>query len=167
MSGIGVIFFIWVFLFTNYRLDLDLNRDTRRTWVWELLHFPLHFALVLLLASIVNAIKLSSWTQSLVNAYTLFVNSALSLLEGSPLSDSELWDAAMQLDKLDLAPDFTEQYRLMEEYFFTSNASITVRDSTILLESYQYIGQIVWSTCSVSSLRRRWPDLLEIFRRDE
>lgn len=51
MAGLGVFYFIWAFLFANFNKKLDI--DAGRTFIWEVLHFFLHFTLLILIAAMV------------------------------------------------------------------------------------------------------------------
>ncbi|KAL1410489.1 hypothetical protein Q8F55_004502 [Vanrija albida] len=55
---IVVIINLWSFLFSNFNAGDRINRN--RTLAWELVHFPLHLSMMLLLAAMVNAVAVDS-----------------------------------------------------------------------------------------------------------
>lgn len=144
-----MLYLIWVFLFANFQSDIDV--DAGRTWLWEWIHFPLHLAMLLLIAGMVNCIAMTSWSNGLVKAYDTFHDAVVSVLDGTRLSGKEQWRIANYLGKLDLSPDFISEYNVLVNYVEKPSVSAQERNSTLLLWSYQYLGQIVQTTCSVSA----------------
>lgn len=51
ISVIGIMYNIWGFLFSNF--SLADAKDSSGIWGWELIHFPLHFAILLLISGLI------------------------------------------------------------------------------------------------------------------
>jgi hypothetical protein len=49
-AAVGTIYCLWGFLFSHFRMADHV--DPARTWLWEMLHYPLHFGLFMLTAAI-------------------------------------------------------------------------------------------------------------------
>jgi hypothetical protein len=137
-----------VFLFADFHHTIE--QDPGRTWVWEIIHFPLHFAILLLLAAMTNAIRMTAWTEALVQALEMFITAVGELLYHRLLTYAELWKTSKYIDRLDLTLDFVSEYDLLST-ILAETTDESVGNSTLITMGNQYVGQIVWSACSVSS----------------
>jgi uncharacterized membrane protein len=143
--AVGVTYFIWAHMFANFHKTLEV--DAGRTWLWEVLHFPLHFCLLAYIAAMTNCVAVNVWSAALLRAFGLFRSAVADVLDGGGLDETRVRDLALVLDRLDLNPDFTTQYARLAKLAGDGSAAAA---ETITVRAYQYFAQIIRATCSVS-----------------
>ncbi|KAL1410541.1 hypothetical protein Q8F55_004554 [Vanrija albida] len=79
-----IMYHLWSFLFSNFRSTDAIN--PYRTLVWEFVHFPLHFALLLLMASLTNMIVATTFFDAIDMATEYFETIKNATLNHSHLS---------------------------------------------------------------------------------
>lgn len=133
-------------MFANFHKTVEV--DPGRTWLWEALHFPLHFCVLALIGAMTNCITVNVWSSGLMSAYRLF-GGAVSDIIGGRASDARMHRLAMVFDRLKLNPDFATVYQRLAQ---TGGSA-----EYIMVQAYQYFAAIIHGTCSVrtGSLRRR------------
>ncbi|CAK9783679.1 hypothetical protein CC85DRAFT_302311 [Cutaneotrichosporon oleaginosum] len=141
--AVGVIYFIWANMFANFHKALEV--DAGRTWLWEVLHFPLHFCLLAFIAAMTNCVAVNVWSAALLRAFGLFRAAVKDMLDGGGLDDARIRNLALVLDRLDLEPDFATQYSRLAS--LASDGSSTAAQA-ITVRAYQYFAQIIRATCS-------------------
>lgn len=134
----GVIYFVWAQMFANFHKTVEV--DPGRTWIWEALHYPLHFCVLALIGAMTNCITVNVWSHGLLSTYRLFGRALTEILDGQT-SDARMRNLAMTFDRLKLNPDFATVYARLTQPG-ASRASIEV-------QAYQYFAQIIHGTCSV------------------
>lgn len=126
-------------MFANFHKKVEA--DPARTWIWEALHYPLHFCVLALIGAMTNCIIVNVWSRGLLFSYRLF-GRALTDIRAGQLSAERVRSLALTFDRLKLNPDFETEYERLVQPGQTS-AAVTVK-------AYQYFAQIIHGTCSVS-----------------
>ncbi|OCF59963.1 hypothetical protein L486_02636 [Kwoniella mangroviensis CBS 10435] len=104
-----------------------------------LVHFPMHFNLLLLLAALVNAIVALSFAQGISQVTDHYISTIEAITNGTDISMKEQHFVARYFDQLYLQPDYNTEISLLRNL---SNTDIPIEDPTIL--AYQYLGQIMF-----------------------
>lgn len=147
--AVGAVYFIWAHMFANFQKLLEV--DAARTWLWEVLHFPLHFCVLAFIAGMTNCLAVTIWSAALLHAFSLFRTAVADVLDGGGLDSGRVSALALVLDRLDLNPDFATQYARLAA--LAGDGSAAAGDD-ITVRAYQYFAQIIRATCSVSL---QWP----------
>ncbi|WRT63428.1 uncharacterized protein IL334_000333 [Kwoniella shivajii] len=122
--AISIMYLLFTFLFTHF--DPKIKIGTRCALVWEAIHFPMHFNLLLLLAALV--VSMSSYIRTIE-----------AITNGTDITLLEQHNVARYFDQLYLEPDYNTEMSLLRNL---STVDIPVEDPTIL--AYQYLGQIMF-----------------------
>ena len=148
--GILIIYLLWGFLFA--RFDQDDAPSQSRALAWSIVHFPLAFGLLLLLASLVVShtdtrcllqnTTLTVASSNGVNAildeyYTIIVHAQ----DGTPLEEDDYRWINGRFRKLELQPAFLNQFDYMTSLYQSPNPSADPNITVV-----QYLAQIVWET---------------------
>nr|XP_019006201.1 uncharacterized protein I203_01526 [Kwoniella mangroviensis CBS 8507]OCF69662.1 hypothetical protein I203_01526 [Kwoniella mangroviensis CBS 8507] len=135
--AIMIMYLLFTFLFT--RFDPSRKVDSCRALIWETIHFPMHFNLLLLLAALVNAIVALSFAQGISQVTDHYISTIEAITNGTDISMKEQHFVARYFDQLYLQPDYNTEISLLRNL---SNTEIPIEDPTIL--AYQYLGQIMF-----------------------
>ncbi len=135
---------LWSLLFANFRQDVPV--DAGRTWLYEIIHFPLHFSMLLLLLAMVNPISINSFAFGIVDLLNKFELTLNYVLDGVPIESHAVQRLAVEMNRLDTTPDFEAEYALMQGMV---NGTIT---SNAALEAYTYFAQLLYAACQKSSV---------------
>lgn len=128
-------------MFANFHKTVEI--DPGRTWIWEALHYPLHFCVLALIGAMTNCITVNVWSRSLLSTYRLFGRALSEILDGQT-SDARMHSLAMTFDRLKLNPDFATEYARLTQPGQSMDA-VTVR-------AYQYFAQVIHGTCQQSGV---------------
>ncbi|ORX33247.1 hypothetical protein BD324DRAFT_640417 [Kockovaella imperatae] len=134
--AIFILVMLWHILFG--RFDKSDKVSPVRALLWEGVHFPLHFALLLLLAAMVNTVidlSVYNGVQAVINSY-LDVTSYIA--NGTEVPESLQTYTESLLGRLPLEPPYETHYHILMNLSESQDPAI---DGTIL--SDQYFGQIV------------------------
>ncbi|GMK59089.1 hypothetical protein CspeluHIS016_0701040 [Cutaneotrichosporon spelunceum] len=142
--AIGIMYNLWSLLFSNFRQEVPV--DAGRTWLYEIIHFPLHFSMLLLLIAVVNTITINSFAYSIVDAGNLFVTMLTYIKADMPVTSPEVEQLAIELNRLKTYPEFEQQYVLLQGM---ENGTIA---GDMELEAYTYLAQLLYSACQKSSI---------------
>lgn len=135
---------LWSLLFANFRQEVPV--DAGRTWLYEAIHFPLHFSMLLLLLGMVNTVALNSFAFGMVDMTNKFLTALQYAETNVSLSSAPVQRLAVEMNRLDTTPDFEAEYALMQGM---ANGSIT---SDVALEAWTYFAQLVYAACEKSSI---------------
>ncbi|WWD06143.1 hypothetical protein V865_004228 [Kwoniella europaea PYCC6329] len=148
--AIMIMYLLFTFLFT--RFDPSRKVDSCRALIWETIHFPMHFNLILLLAALVvswismgnladtqNAIVALSFAQGISQVTDHYISTIEAIMNGTDISMKEQHFVARYFDQLYLQPGYNTEISLLR---ILSNTDIPIEDPTIL--AYQYLGQIMF-----------------------
>ncbi|KAL1408140.1 hypothetical protein Q8F55_004943 [Vanrija albida] len=133
---------IWSFLFSNFRPEDAISPN--RTTVWELVHFPLHFGMLLLLAGLVNAVIADSFDRGLIslgNYMEPFYNVAVL---GDELPAKNMTRMSLFFNRLDSG--FLSTVEFIGEM---RNETNELNPNTFF---YQYCSDLVNSLCQKSGV---------------
>ncbi|KLT41477.1 hypothetical protein CC85DRAFT_286387, partial [Cutaneotrichosporon oleaginosum] len=142
--AIGVMYNLWSLLFANFRQEVPV--DAGRTWLYEIIHFPLHFCMLLLLLGMVNAVTLNSFAFGIVDVTNKYLTAYAYAANGVPLTAAPVRRLAVEMNRLDTTPDFEAEYALIQGM---ANGTIA---SDPLLESWTYVAQLIYAACEKSSV---------------
>ncbi|WRT65361.1 uncharacterized protein IL334_002304 [Kwoniella shivajii] len=134
--SITIIYLLFGFLFT--RFDPKEGINNARSAMWQILHFPLHFNLLLLLAALVNSVICFSLAGALTGTIDNFSSFTSSITNGTQITQSDQTFADTYLSTLHLQPSFEEEIQYLTEL---NNEDEPTDDFAI--KSYQYLGQIM------------------------
>lgn len=139
---------IWSFLFSNF--NFDDAKDSKGIWIWELVHFPLHFAILLLISGLIvsahqlcslqNAIVLNSFIFGIITSSSRIIRVFQAIVSGQHVPISVIQEIGYTLNKLNLEHNFQETYTNL----IVSNTTST--NATVVL-SYQYYARVLRSAC--------------------
>ncbi|KAL1409325.1 hypothetical protein Q8F55_003307 [Vanrija albida] len=152
---IFVIFCIWTFLFFNFRKTDTVS--SRRSAVWEMVHFPLHFVILLLLASMINFVTIHSFSVAIQRTVEYFDTATAALQNGTELAGAVFDDISLHLDSLDLMPNFETRY---EELAEIARKEHPEQDAYVL--AAQYFGQIILGVCKSTGVEVSGPPLAKL-----
>ncbi|WVF66243.1 hypothetical protein IAT40_000983 [Kwoniella sp. CBS 6097] len=129
--AISIMYLLFAFLFGRF----DSGGDVRESKIlmWEALHFPMHFNLLLLLAAMVNAIVVLSFAWGVSSVASHYISTIESIVNGTDLSYRDQRYVARYFDH------YTVEMALLRNL---STAASPVDDPTIV--AYQYLGQIMF-----------------------
>ncbi|RSH90578.1 hypothetical protein EHS25_001183 [Saitozyma podzolica] len=137
--AIVVIFLLFLFLFG--RFSHGEAKSQHRAMSWELIHFPLHFGLLLLLAAMVNFIVTLTYVHGINLVLDLWNSVYESTLANQPLNSTQIYITTHYLDKLQVSPSFATQIELIRGLVNSTspqyNANVT---------ALQYFGQVMVAT---------------------
>nr|XP_019048481.1 hypothetical protein I302_02253 [Kwoniella bestiolae CBS 10118]OCF27411.1 hypothetical protein I302_02253 [Kwoniella bestiolae CBS 10118] len=133
--AIMIMYLLFTFLFT--RFDPSMKVDSRRALIWETLHFPMHFNLLLLLAALVNAIVSLSFAQGISQVTDHYISTIEAITNGTDFSITEQRFVARYFD------DYETEISLLRNL---SNTEVPGEDPTVL--AYQYLGQIMFQVAN-------------------
>ncbi|KZT53864.1 hypothetical protein CALCODRAFT_557294 [Calocera cornea HHB12733] len=108
-----IVWCIWHFLFQGFTAEIRMGR--KRGILWLLLHLPLHFTLLLLLAGMNNAVQYDNLGQaftSVTGAFETLELQGRDVVFGNgtfDLSQVPMQDLTLQFGKLELVPTFPEE----------------------------------------------------------
>ncbi|ORY31942.1 hypothetical protein BCR39DRAFT_524717 [Naematelia encephala] len=139
--AIGIIYLLWCFLFARFRVEDVVN--PQRALLWESLHFALHFALLLLLAALVNVIVVFAFADGIATVTSEFTRTGASLTAGTPLNSTDVAVIRNAVNRLPLVPSYEVEYNYL---LGIRNDPNHTEDPTIL--AYQYWGQVMIQTTS-------------------
>lgn len=76
----------------------------------------------------------------------------MSIVVASPLSQTDTHKLGFYLERLDLSPDFLNEYTILEGIGKAgrNGTGDTTTGDQVLVAGYQYVGQILKAACSVS-----------------
>ncbi|WWC85579.1 uncharacterized protein L201_000443 [Kwoniella dendrophila CBS 6074] len=137
LLAITIMYLLFTFLFA--RFDPAVKVPPRRALIWEAIHFPMHFNLLLLLAALVNAIVALSFAQGISQVTNHYITTIEAITNGTDINLQEQHFVAKYFDQLYLEPDYNTEMTLLRNL---SRVDIPVEDPTIL--AYQYLGQIMF-----------------------
>lgn len=132
---------LWCLLFSNFRQNVPI--DAGRTWLYEIIHFPLHFSMLLLLLGMVNTVSLNAFAYGMVDVRRNLYAILPGLVDGVPVNSPEVQKVAMLMNRLDVTPDFEAEYAILQAMVNTTGAD---------LEFYGYIAQVIYAACEKSSV---------------
>jgi hypothetical protein len=157
-------FNLWGFLFGNFHKHDNMSH--KRGLLWEGIHFPLHFGILLFFASLVNVVVVTSFNNGLGDVLNLVSNAFTTgvlnlndvdshsaagtvLHQTKLLSNADLNHIADYVNRLAVTPDF------MTEYYYLQNLSSATGHheqdaNNVIGEMVSYLGQIVYSAAIVS-----------------
>ncbi|WOO79960.1 uncharacterized protein LOC62_02G003475 [Vanrija pseudolonga] len=152
---IFVIFCIWTFLFFHFRKTDTIS--SRRSAVWEMVHFPLHFAILLLQAAMINFVTIHSFSVAIQRTIGYFDTAVLALSNGTELTGAVFDDISLHLDSLNMIPNFETTY---EDLSAIAREENPVRDAYVL--GAQYFGQIILAVCKTTGVEVSGPPLTSL-----
>ncbi|TXT04291.1 hypothetical protein VHUM_04178 [Vanrija humicola] len=152
---IFVIFCIWTFLFFHFRKTDTVS--SRRSALWELVHFPLHFAILLLQASMINYVTIHSFYVAIQRTLGYFDTAVLALANGTELTTAAFDDISLHLDSLAIIPNFETRY---EELVAIAREESPIQDAFVL--GAQYFGQIILGVCKATGVEVSGPPLISL-----
>ena len=132
-TAITVIVFTFLFLFGRFKKEDSIHYS--RALMWESVHFPLHFCLLLLLAAMVvswqrqkhfahfqNFIIVVSYAEGISAVSDQFYNQFTKVLNSSDgISEQDRMEIAKYLAKLPLLPGFEQEYDIIKTSVDNSN----------------------------------------------
>ncbi|BEI89868.1 uncharacterized protein CcaverHIS019_0212300 [Cutaneotrichosporon cavernicola] len=142
--AIGVMYDLWSFLFAHFRQEVPV--DAGRTWLYEIIHFPLHFSMLLLLFGMVNTVSINSFAFGIVDAGNMFFTAVSYAQNNQPLASPAIRRIAINLNRLNTNPDFEAQYTILQGM---ANGTIA---GDVELEAYTYLAQLLYAACQSSSI---------------
>ncbi|WOO79101.1 uncharacterized protein LOC62_02G002637 [Vanrija pseudolonga] len=95
---IVVIINLWSFLFSNFNAGDRINK--KRTFAWEILHFPLHLSMMLLIAAMVNAVAIDSLQSGISQVLSYLEEMQKWFLENQPPAADEMRKITLFFNRL-------------------------------------------------------------------
>lgn len=138
-----VIYNIWNFMFSHFSKHDTVN--PMRSFFWEVVHYPLHFGILLLLSAMTNSIIGNSFNDSLSTTMDYYYNVANATLNGTAIAPNVMRSAQHHLNRLNILPSFATEYKLITRYI---NQTDPLQSPELMVS--QYAGQIILSVASVS-----------------
>ncbi|OCF41737.1 hypothetical protein I317_04441 [Kwoniella heveanensis CBS 569] len=129
--AISIMYLLFAFLFGKSDCCGDVRES--KVLLWEALHFPMHFNLLLLLAAMVNAIVVLSFARGVSSVASHYISTIESIVNGTDLSHRDQRYVARYFDH------YTVEMALLRNL---SMAESPPDDPTIV--AYQYLGQIMF-----------------------
>jgi hypothetical protein len=101
---IVVVYLLWSFLFSNF--DKEDDTGSGRVAIWQTLHFPLTFGVLLLMSGMVNVVIITSSSHGLSLVMEELGNLAMEVNNTGTLPVEEIKRANRYMYKLNLEPSF-------------------------------------------------------------
>ncbi|KAK8845345.1 hypothetical protein IAR55_006058 [Kwoniella newhampshirensis] len=131
-----IMFLLFSFLLSRFRPEDVVHH--RRIVIWEAIHFPMHFNLLLLIAAMVNTTVLLSFAHGSKQVADHFIKAMQAIGNGSDVNQADQSFLINNLDRLNLIPNYREEISILQNLATQQNPT---EDRTIL--GYQYFGQIM------------------------
>ncbi|KAK4684398.1 hypothetical protein P7C73_g5782, partial [Tremellales sp. Uapishka_1] len=138
-SAITIMIMLWCFLFA--RFDQDEEISAKRNLLWQGIHLPLHFGLLLFIAAMVNCILVISFGHGLLLVSQEFGQTVAAIDAGGSNLTVVSQNVRYYLGRLELVPSYSDEITLINDL---SQESVPTDDPSLL--AYQYFGQILLQT---------------------
>jgi hypothetical protein len=125
---IVVVYLLWSFLFSNF--NKDDHTGSGRAAIWQTLHFPLTFGVLLLMSGMVNVVIVTSSTHGLTLVLEDVGNLAQTANATGTLPVDDIKRANRYMYKLSLEPSFPQMIEAVAELQQDEQAYINGTTST-------------------------------------
>ncbi|WWC57883.1 uncharacterized protein I303_100418 [Kwoniella dejecticola CBS 10117] len=128
LLAICIMYLLFIFLFSRFQPSSTISAD--RALLWETIHFPMHFNLLLLLAAMVVGLDVVTGR---------YLDTIQTISNGTDTDLHEQHFVARYFDQLYLTPEFNAEMAILRNL----SSQVTLDQDPVIL-AYQYFGQIMF-----------------------